>query len=130
MMRILAVGLLLFASAASAQLAPPHAQTPAEPCSNMIYPVNQPTNRPPVPPATWRAPQSAVVWVDLTVDNRGNVKDPVIAVSGGKEADEAVLKAVRHWTFRPAVCGIQPVETRIHIKLNLAVGKPGSAPPE
>ena len=102
--------------------------TPAPACANMSYPVNRPTNRPPVPPSTWRSPQSAVVWLDLTVDARGNVKEPAIAISGGKDADEAVLKAVRQWSFQPAMFGIQPVETRIHIKVNLGVGKPGSEP--
>jgi len=102
-------------------------QVPPQPCANMTYPVNRPTNRPPVPPASWRSPQAAIVWVDLTVDTYGNVKDPVIGISGGKDADEAVLKAIRTWTFHPAICGIQPVETRIHIKMNLGVGKPGTA---
>jgi TonB family protein len=115
--------ILLFSSAlAFAQ------QLPPQPCANMTYPVNRPTNRPPVPPASWRSPQVAVVWVDLTVDDHGNVKDPAIAISGGKDADEAVLKAVRSWTFQPAMCGFRPVETRIHIKINLGVGKPGSVP--
>lgn len=115
--------LLLFSSAlALAQQASPN------PCANMTYPVNRPANRPPVPPTAWHSPKAAVVWVDLTVDDHGNVKYPSIAISGGKDADDAVLKAVRDWTFQPAMCGIQPVETRIHIKMNLGVGKPGTVP--
>lgn len=99
----------------------------AQTCANMTYPVNRATNQPPVPPTSWRSPQVSVVWVDVTVDTRGHVKDPAIAVSGGKDADEAVLNAVRNWSFQPAVCGIQPVETRIHIKMKLGVRQPGAA---
>jgi TonB family protein len=119
-MRVLSVLILLLTSVAA------FGQQAAEPCPNMVYPVNRPTNKPPVPPSAWRAPQAAVVWVDLTVDNHGNVKSPAVAISGGKDADEAVLKAVRNWSFQPAMCGLQPVETRIHIKVNLEVGKPGT----
>jgi TonB family protein len=104
-------------------------QQPEKPtCANMAYPVNRATNKPPIPPSSWRTARTEVIWVDLTVDTRGNVKDPSVSISGGADADEAVLKAVREWTFQPAMCGLQPVETRIHIKMNLGVGKPGSAP--
>jgi len=113
-----------------AQQAPKTAQDPAQPCSYMTYPVNHPTNKPPLPPSGWRSEQSAVVLVDVTVDQHGYVKDPAIAISGGEVADAAVLKAVSKWTFQPAMCGLRPVETRIHLKINLGVGKHGTAPKE
>ena len=126
--KLFLIVLLVCSSAAMAQLAP---ATPAAPaCSYMTYPVNRPTNKAPLPPASWHTAQSAVVWVDVTVDVRGYVKNPAISISGGEAADAAVLKAVREWTFQPAMCGLQPVETRIHLKLNLGVGKPGTAPHE
>lgn len=93
------------------------------PCENPSYPVNSVTNRPPVPPSTWKPPQSAVIIVDLTIDKKGAVKDAVIVTSGGRDADDAVLKAVRNWTYSPAKCGFAPVEMTIRAKINLQLGK-------
>jgi TonB family protein len=92
-------------------------------CENPTYPVNNVTNRPPVPPSNWIAPQSAVVGVDLTIDATGHVAAAVVVYSGGKGADEAVLKTGRHWTYTPAMYGTTPVATRIHVKINLQLGK-------
>jgi TonB family protein len=99
-------------------------QSPANaPCENPKYPINGINNKPPVPPSTWRAPQNAVVGVDLTIDKKGQVKNAVVVVSGGRDADEAVLKAVRNWTYSPAICGSTPVEMTIHAKINLGLGR-------
>jgi len=107
--------LLLSAAVAQGQLA-------SEPCVNPKYPVNRITNKPPVPPATWRAPQSAVVELDLTVEANGNVANAVIVTSAGKDADAEVLKTVRTWSYQPAMCGMKPVEMKIHVKINLQLG--------
>lgn len=93
------------------------------PCNDLKYPVNGVSNKPPVPPSSWHTPQSAVVGADLTIDRRGSVKNAIIVISGGKEADDAVLKAVRNWTYSPAMCGFTAVEMTIHIKINLGLGK-------
>ena len=92
-------------------------------CENPTYPINNVTNKPPVPPPNWRPPQNAVVGVDLTIDVKGRVKDAVVVYSGGKDADEAVLRAVRNWGYSPAMCGSTPVETKIHVRINLQLGK-------
>jgi TonB family protein len=92
-------------------------------CENPTYPINRFTNKPPVPPSNWKPPQSAVVGVDLTIDEKGSVRDAVVVFSGGKDADDAVLKAVRNWAYSPAMCGVTPVETKIHVKINLQLGK-------
>lgn len=93
------------------------------PCENPTNPINGFANKPPTPPSSWRAPQRASVGLDLVIDTKGNVKEAVIVSSGGKDADEAVLAAVRKWTYSPAMCGSKPVETTIHIKINLQLGK-------
>ena len=93
------------------------------PCENPTYPINSVTNKPPIPPSNWKAPQSAVVGVDLTIDEKGSVRAAVVVFSGGKDADDAVLKAVRNWAYSPAMCGVTPVETKIHVKINLQLGK-------
>jgi TonB family protein len=98
-------------------------QTASRPCENPKYPVNRITNKPPVPPASWRAPQSAVVELDLTVDESGNVANAVVVSSAGKDADASVLKTVRTWSYQPAMCGMKPVEMKIHVKINLQLGK-------
>ena len=93
------------------------------PCEYPIYPVSRAGNKPPVPPSYWIAPQSAVVGVDVTVDPSGNVKDAVVVYSGGRDADDAVLQVIRKWTYSPAMCGSKPVQIKIHVKLNLQLGK-------
>jgi len=92
-------------------------------CDNPTDPINGVTNRAPVPPSSWRAPHSAVVGADLTIDKQGKVKDAVIVNSGGKDADNAVLIAVRNWTYTPAMCGLTPTETTIHVRISLQVDK-------
>ncbi len=122
-MRKLYVLIVLLLSFAAAQ-----GQNPGgAPCENPKYPVNRITNKPPVPPADWRAPQSAVVGVDLTIDTNGKVKNAVVVYSGGKDVDESVLQAVRNWAYVPAMCGTTPVEMTIHVKMNL-VGREKSKP--
>jgi len=108
--------MILLSAAAQGQLA-------SLPCENPQYPVNNVTNKPPVPPATWREPQSAVVELDLTIDEKGNVAKAVIVSSAGKDADAAVLKTVRTWSYQPAMCGTKPVEMKIHVKINLQLGR-------
>lgn len=98
-------------------------KSPVAPCENPTNPINGFGNKPPTPPSSWRAPRSAVVGLDLVIDTKGNVKDAVIVYSGGKDADDAVLEAVRSWTYSPAMCGFRPVETTIHVKINLQLGK-------
>jgi len=93
------------------------------PCENPTYPINSVTNKPPIPPSNWKAPQSEVVGVDLTIDEKGSVRAAVVVFSGGKDADDAVLKAIRNWAYSPAMCGGTPVETKIHVKINLQLGK-------
>jgi len=109
--------ILLSAAMAQGQIAS------SRPCENPKYPVNHITNKPPVPPATWRAPQSAVVELDVTVDENGNVANAVIVTSAGKDADASMLKTVRTWSYEPAMCGMKPVEMKIHVKINLQLGK-------
>jgi len=119
-LRKLSTLLLLFVLMAVA-----HGQKSTVPsCENPTNPVNGFANKPPIPPSTWRAPRSAVVGLDLTIDTKGNVKDAVVIYSGGRDADNAVLEAVRSWTYTPAMCGSTPVETKIHVKINLQVGRP------
>ena len=93
------------------------------PCENPTNPITGFANKPPTPPSSWKAPRNAVVGLDLVIDTKGNVKDAVVVYSGGKDADDAVLEAVRNWTYSPAMCGLTPVETKIHVKINLQLGK-------
>jgi TonB family protein len=94
------------------------------PCQTPRYPVPRITNKLPAPPSNWRAPQSAEVGLDLTIDRNGNVKGTAVIYSGGRDADEAILKTVRNWRYVPAMCDLTPVEMKIHVKFNLGVEKP------
>jgi TonB family protein len=115
--RILIIPFLLIAGAYGQKSNP-------APCDNPTYPVSRITNKAPVSPSTWKAPRSAVVDLDMIVDREGNVRDAVVVHSGGPDADDAVLKTVRTWGYVPAMCGATPVEMKVHVRINLRLGKP------
>ena len=50
------------------------------------------------------------VSVSLIVGTDGRVHSPLILESAGENQDRAVLDAVRHWRYRPAMCNGVPTE--------------------
>jgi TonB family protein len=77
----------------------------------------------PVPP--WE-PQSPVDAkrsfhgvFEIVVDERGRVTSAILSKPVHPAYDEALLKALRTWTFRPATKGGQPVAYRYSGDINL-----------
>ena len=66
--------------------------------------------------------RSGAVVVSLVVGTDGAVKDPKVVTSGGSELDDAALKAVRRWRFKPATCAGNPMEATINVAFNVRGG--------
>jgi protein TonB len=58
---------------------------------------------PPYPPDARAAGQQGTVWVRITIDATGKVASARVQSSSGYESlDDAALRTVRRWVFRPA----------------------------
>jgi TonB family protein len=75
----------------------------------------------PVPPDSWtgKAPKKAEVELQITVDKKGKVHDPVVIRSAGKDADKSAIEAVRQWRFSPAMCGDQAIQTKVNVSVDI-----------
>ncbi|NUP10469.1 MAG: TonB family protein [Polyangiaceae bacterium] len=58
------------------------------------------------------------VEVEVTLDEAGRVTSARVLASGGKDFDEEALKAVRTFTFAPAIKDGKPVASRFHVPLH------------
>jgi TonB family protein len=61
---------------------------------------------------------SSVVMMGLTVGIDGKPHDVKISSPPNVSLDEPALNAVRRWTFKPATCDGEAVETQIAVELN------------
>jgi TonB family protein len=85
-------------------------------CPSMVRaprPVRQPE---PVSPATSRGRSQVVM--QLVVGSDGKPADVHVMSAPNPDFDHAAVKAVRQWTFEPATCDGQPVETEITVEMN------------
>jgi TonB family protein len=55
--------------------------------------------------------------LELTVDKKGRVKNLTVVESGGKDVDRQAMEAVRQWRFTPSMCGADPIEAKIQVKV-------------
>ena len=63
--------------------------------------------------------QDLRVRVSFIVGTDGHVHSPFILDSGGQEQDELVLRAVRHWRYRPALCNGVPTDSEARIRFRI-----------
>jgi TonB family protein len=58
----------------------------------------------PKPPGSWvgKGPKTASTKLEVTVDKKGDVRDPVVIESSGDDVDKAAIDAVLRWKFKPA----------------------------
>jgi TonB family protein len=59
------------------------------------------------------------VRVSFIVGSDGEVHSPVILDSGGAEEDQAILRAVRAWRYRPARCNGVPADSEARVRFAL-----------
>jgi protein TonB len=106
-----AVVLALTLSAVPAALA----QTKAEP------PVPVRTIAPEYPHEMRRDGVSGIVTVRCTVDEKGDVVDPVVEKSTNREFEEPALSALKKWKFKPARQDGNPVAIKVSIPVKFSV---------
>ena len=68
------------------------------------------------PPTAMAERREGTVTLEITVETSGQVSDPKVIESGGREFDEAALGAVDQWVFAPAEEVGKPVAARIRVK--------------
>jgi TonB family protein len=66
--------------------------------------------------------ESVSVAVSFVVDENGDVIDPKVIESSGKQLDEAVLQALRKWKYQPALKQGTPVKVKITFKQTFRAG--------
>ena len=65
---------------------------------------------------------SVSVSVTFVVDETGEVVDPKVMESAGKQIDDAVLSALRNWKYQPATKQGTPVKVKITFKQTFRAG--------
>ncbi|MFZ0480148.1 MAG: energy transducer TonB [Terriglobales bacterium] len=103
------------ASAHTAELTP---TTPvlAEPnCENVQPPEALLTPDPLLP----REPDGHLVRVSFIIGSDGRVHSAFVLYSGGADQDAAVLRAVRGWRYRPALCNGVPTDSEVRVRFSL-----------
>ena len=56
------------------------------------------------------------VRVSFIVGSEGRVHSPFILESGGAEEDQLIMRAVRRWRYRPALCNGVPTDSEARIR--------------
>lgn len=59
------------------------------------------------------------VRVSFIVGSDGHVHSPFILDSGGPEEDQIVLRAIRFWRYRPALCNGVPTDSEARVRFSL-----------
>jgi len=59
------------------------------------------------------------VRVSFIVGADGRVHSPFILDSGGPREDQVVLRAVRRWRYRPALCNGVPTESEARVQFGI-----------
>lgn len=89
----------------------------AKESTNCLNPARPPTfvhRQEPTPPQ--RFDRSILVVMSIVVGTDGVPRDLKVTSAPNHDFDEAALKAVRQWRFRPATCDGEPVETTIVVQ--------------
>jgi TonB family protein len=118
---IVSVGSTSVAQQSNTEAAPTAKQESAQkpPCKSP-----KPTFTPdPLPPASWEGKglRTAITILDLLVDRKGKVHDPVVVRSAGDDVDKQALDSVRRWRFTPATCGTDSIEAKVRVQVTISL---------
>ncbi len=75
-----------------------------------------------------RARISGIVIAETMIDETGVVRDVRILKGLPSGLSEAVVDALRRWTFKPATLNGQPVQVIFNLTINFKLGIPAGAP--
>ena len=98
-------------------LTPPQGAIARRECAGMTGAVPIKTPEPSYPKSASNSGLMGDVTVAITVLADGSVTDIRIIGRGTRSMDDAVLKAVEEWRFKPAMCGTEPVVTDTTVTL-------------
>lgn len=73
------------------------------------------------PSAFVAARKTAVVTVRCVIDRNGRIRDPEVIASSWAPFNEAVIDAVRQWTFAPGTMRGEPVDTWFELTVRFEV---------
>ena len=73
------------------------------------------------PTALVAARKNAIVTVRCVIDRNGRIRDPEIVTSSWAPFNQAVLEAVRQWTFAPGTMRGEPVDTWFELTVKFEV---------
>ena len=65
------------------------------------------------------APDGPLVRVSFVIGPDGRVHSPFVLYSGGVSEDAAVLRAVRSWRYRPALCNGVPTDSEVRVRFSI-----------
>lgn len=72
---------------------------------------------PPLFPVEMKDVESAEVAVEFIVDSHGNVQDPFVRATTERGFEEAAIKGVSKWKFRPGIKSGRKVNTRMRVTI-------------
>ncbi|MGB9233813.1 MAG: TonB family protein [Terriglobales bacterium] len=64
-------------------------------------------------------PDNPLVRVSFIIGSDGRVHSAFVLFSGGSDEDVAVLRAVRAWRYRPALCNGVPTESEVRVRFSV-----------
>lgn len=65
------------------------------------------------------APDGLLVRVSFVIGPDGRVHSPFVLYSAGANEDAAVLRAVRGWRYRPALCNGVPTDSEVRVRFSI-----------
>ncbi|MDA3862407.1 MAG: TonB family protein [Deltaproteobacteria bacterium] len=79
------------------------------------------------PPKALEESREGVVFLHMTITKEGKVTDVKIVKSAGKDFDEAALKAVKQFVFKPATVNGNPVPAKVPLRYPFKLSGKGTS---
>jgi protein TonB len=104
-----------------ADIVPPAGAEERRQCDDQIKPVPLKTPDPEYPhgASSNNLAGRASVW--MTVKTDGSVDNIRLIESAGHDMDKSTQDALKTWKFKPAMCGLEPIETDIRVEVTFRI---------
>jgi TonB family protein len=96
-------------------------EPPVKPGDGVTMPVVVREVRPVYTAAAVRRALSGMVKLDVIVETDGSVGDVRVATSLDPELDDAAVRAMKQWQFKPGMRSGQPVPVRIEVEMSFTL---------
>jgi TonB family protein len=101
-----------------ASLVPPKGSIERRQCADMKHPIPVKNPDPAYPKSAAENRLGGKTTVSMTVLADGSVDNIQLIGSAGHSMDDATLQTLKRWTFKPAMCGPDPVVSDISVEVN------------